>query len=82
MKNTILLLLCCGLIMCSACNKAEPLPKEKTIITVFETKITESETDISSTINKSITTEKEKSTPVENKHVETSSDVVIKDEPK
>ncbi len=81
MKKAILLLLCCGLVMCSACNKAEPPPVENSVLTVSHTKTTESETESSSTIEESITTEKEKSTPVKSKQTETSSIIVIKEEP-
>lgn len=81
MKNAILLLLCCGLVMCSACNKAEPQPTENSVSTVSQTKTTESKKETSSTIDESMTTEKEKSAPVESKQVETSSAVVIKEEP-
>lgn len=80
MKKVTLLLLCCGLVICSACNKAEPPPTEKPITTVSETKTTESKKETSSTIDESMTTEKEKSTPVESKPVETTFDVVMKDE--
>lgn len=80
MKKAILLLLCCGLVMCSACNKAEPPPTESPILTVSETKITESDTNASSKIDASITAEKEECTYVECKPVETTSAVVIKDE--
>ena len=58
MRKAILLLLCCGLVFCSACNKAEPLAKESQILTVSETKTTESETESSSVIDDIITTEK------------------------
>ncbi len=81
MRKAILLLLCCGQVMCSACNKAEPPPTESPILTVSETKTPESETESSSTIYESITTEKEKSTPVNSKQTETSSIIVIKEEP-
>ncbi len=81
MKKAMLLLLCCGLVICSACNKAEPPPTESQILTVSETKISESDTVSSSTIDEPITTEKEKWTPVESKQTKTSSDIVIKDEP-
>ncbi len=79
MKNTILLLLCCGLIMCSACNKAEPQPTENSVSTVSQTKTTESKKETSSTIDESMTTEKEKSTPVESKQTEIGFAVVIKE---
>ena len=82
MKKTTLLLLCCGLVMCSACNKAEPPPTENSVLTVSETKITVSETDTSSTVDNSITEEKEESTPIESEPVKTALAVVIKDEPK
>ncbi len=81
MKKTILLLLCCGLVMCSACNKAEPPPTESQILTVSETKTFESDTDASSAVDESITTEKEESTHVESEPVKTASAVVTKDEP-
>ena len=80
MKKMILLLLCCGLVMCSACNKAEPPPTENPVLTVLETKTTESDTNASSTIDASITAEKEERAPVERKPVETTSDVLIKHE--
>lgn len=80
MKKTILLLLCCGLIMCSACNKAEPPPMESQTSTVLVTKTTESKAESSSAVDNSITAEKEKLTLVESKQTETGSAVVIKDE--
>ena len=80
MKKTTLLLLCCGLVMCSACNKAEPPPTENSVLTVSETKITVSETDTSSTVDNLTIAEKEESILVESEPVETSSTVVIKDE--
>lgn len=67
--------------MCSACNKAEPPPTESKISTVSETKTTESRTESSSTIDESVTTEKEKTIPIESNQTETSSAVVIKEEP-
>ncbi len=68
MKKAILLILCCGLVMCSACDKAEPPPTESPmLLTVSKTKVTESKTETSPTIDKSITTEKEKSAPIESK---------------
>ena len=81
MRKAILLLLCCGLVICSACNKAEPPPTESQISTVSETKTTENKTESSYTIDETITTEKEKSTPVESKQTETSSIVIVKQEP-
>lgn len=80
MKKTILLLLCCGLVMCSACNKAEPPSTENSVSTVSQTKRTESVTESSSAIDESVTTEKEKPILVESKQTETSSAVVIKEE--
>ncbi|MBQ4119074.1 MAG: hypothetical protein IJD45_01635 [Clostridia bacterium] len=82
MKKAILLLLCCGLVMCSACNNAEPPLTESSSLTVLETKTTEIETDTSSVIEESITTEKEESTPVESEPVKTASVVATKDEPR
>lgn len=82
MKKTILSLLCCGLVMCSACNKVEPPPMANPITTVSETKTTESEADTSSAVDNSITAEKEESTPVESEPVKTASAVVTKDEHK
>ncbi len=81
MKKAILLLLCCGLIMCSACNKAEPPHMEKPDITVLETKTTESDTEVSSAIDAYITAKKEESTHVESKPMDMSSDIVINHEP-
>lgn len=79
MKKAILLLLCCGLVMCSACNKVEPPPTKSQISTVLVTKTTESKTESSSTIEESVTTEKP--IPVESKQTETSATVVINEEP-
>ena len=81
MRKAILLLFCCGLVMCSACKKAELLPTENQISTVSETKTTESETESSSTFDETITTEREKFTPSESKQTETSSVVIVKQEP-
>ena len=81
MRKAILLLLCCGLVMCSACNKAEPPLTESQISTVSEIKITESETESSSAIDEPITAEREKSSPVESKQTETSSAIIITEEP-
>ena len=81
MRKAILLPLCCGLVMCSACNKAESSPTESQISTVSVTKTTENVTESSSTIDETITTEKEKPILVESKQTETSSAVVIKEEP-
>ena len=81
MKKMILLLLCCGLIMCSACNKAEPPPTESQILTASITKTTESKTESSSMIDEPVSTEKENHIHVESKQTETSSVVIVKQEP-
>ncbi len=47
MKKAILSFLCCGLVMCSACNKAEPPLTESVTTVISETVITDKNTDTS-----------------------------------
>lgn len=82
MKKTTLLLLCCGLVMCSACNKAEPPLTESVTTTISETAITEENTDTSSQFAESFTTEKEEFASAVSKPVETHTPIVIEEEPK
>lgn len=82
MKKTTLLLLCCGMLMCSACNKAEPPLAESVTTTMSETAITEESTDVSLEFAESVTTEKEESACAVSKPVETHAPIVIEEEPK
>lgn len=82
MKKTTLLLLCCGLVMCSACNKAEPLPTESVTTVISEAVITDENTDTSSEIAESVTTEKEESVSVVSKTVEIHTTIIVEEEPK
>ena len=81
MRKAILLLFCCGLVICSACNKAELLPTESQISTASEIKTTQSETENSSMIDEPITTEREIFSHAESKQTKTSSVVIVKEEP-
>lgn len=50
MKKATLLLLCCGLVMCSACNKAESPPTEIESTAASEAILTDENTDTSSAV--------------------------------
>ena len=82
MKKTTLFLLCCGMLMCSACNKAESLPTESVTTVISETVITDGNTDTSSAVAESVTTEKEESASAVSKPVEPHTPIVIEEEPK
>lgn len=82
MKKTTLLLLCCGLLMCSVCNKAVLSPTESVPTVILETVITDENTDDSSEVAESVTTEKEESASAVSKPVETYTPIVIEEEPK
>lgn len=82
MKKIILSLLCCGLVMCSACNKAELSPTDSVPTDILETVITEEITDISSEITESVTTEKEESASAVSKLVGTHTLVIVEEESK
>ena len=82
MRKTTLLLLCCGLVMCSACNKAEPPLTESVPTDILETVIHEENTDTLSEIIESVTTEKEESASAVSNPIETHTQIVIKEEPK
>ena len=82
MKKITLLLLCCGLVMCSACNKAELPPTERVPTDILETVITDKNTDISLEVAESVTTEKEESASAVSKPIETHIPILIEEEPK
>ena len=82
MKKTTLLLLCCGLVICSACNKAEPLLTESVTTTMSVIAITEENTDTSSQFTESLTTEKNESDLEVSKPVEPHTPILIEEEPK
>ena len=82
MRKTTLLLLCCGLVMCSAYNKAEPPLTESVPTDILETVIHEENTDTLSEIIESVTTEKEESASAVSKPIETHIPILIEEEPK
>ena len=82
MKKTTLLLLCCGLVLCSACNKAEPPLTDSVPIDILETVIHEENTDTSSLFTESFTTEKEESASAVSNPIETHTPIVIDEKPK
>lgn len=82
MKKITLLLLCCGLVMCSACNKAEPPPTDSVPTEILETVITDENTDDTLEVAESVTREKEESAYAVSKSVETHTPTLIEKEPK
>lgn len=82
MKKTTLLLLCCGLVMCSACNKAELPPTDSVPTDILKTVINEKNTDILLEVAESVTTEKEEYASAVSKLVETYTPIVIEEESK